>query len=98
MSVPLVLRSEAEAEFDDAFDYYEAQSRGLGVDFLEKVNAVFNRISANPRMHAVVFEDVRKAVVKRFPYSVYYRAEVTRIQVIAVFHDRRDPAIWQRRV
>lgn len=98
MSLPVVLRDEAQAEFDEAFDYYEAQSRGLGVDFLQKVQAAFNSVSANPKMHAIVFADVRKAVVRRFPYCVYYRVEPARIEVIAVFHDRRDPAIWQQRV
>ena len=48
-------------------------------------------------MHAAVFADVRKAVVARFPYTVFYRAEATRVQVLAVFHSRRDPSIWQGR-
>jgi plasmid stabilization system protein ParE len=98
VSLPIVLRDEARAEFDEAFDYYEAQKAGLGVDFADRVQEVFDRIAANPHLHAVVFADVRKAVVARFPYCVFYRAEPTRVQVIAVFHTRRDPSIWQGRV
>jgi plasmid stabilization system protein ParE len=48
-------------------------------------------------MHSVVFADIRKAVVVRFPYCVFYRAEPTRVQVISVFHTSRDPSIWQGR-
>ncbi len=98
MSLPVVLRDEAQVEFDEAFDYYETQRPGLGVEFAECVQKVFDRISATPRMHAPVLADVRKAVVRRFPYCVYYRAEAARIEVIAIFHTARDPTIWQGRV
>ena len=91
------MRAEAQDEFDEAFDYYEGQQPGLGVDFAAKVQEVFNRIGTNPQLHAVVFADVRKAVVARFPYCVFYRAEPIRVQVLAVFHNRRDPSIWQGR-
>ena len=67
MSLPIVLRDEAQAEFDEAFDYYEARRPRLGVDFVARVQRVFDRIAANPQMHAVVFADIRKAVVARFP-------------------------------
>ncbi len=97
MNLPVVLRDEAQAEFDEAFDYHEGQRPGLGVDFAERVQRVFDRIAANPQQHAVVFADIRKAVVTRFPYCVFYRADATRVEVIAVFHSRRDPSVWQGR-
>lgn len=97
MSLTVVLRKEAQAEFDEAFNYYEAQKPGLGVAFVAKVQEVFDRIAMNPRMHGIVFADIRKAVVAKFPYCVFYRAEPARVQVIAVFLSSRDPAIWQRR-
>ncbi len=98
MSLPVVLRDEAQTEFDDAFDYYEAQRPGLGVDFAARVQEVFDRISTNPLLHGAVFADVRKAVVAKFPYVVFYRPETARVEVLAVFHSRRDPSIWQGRV
>lgn len=97
MSLPIVLREEAQAEFDEAFDFYEGKRSGLGVDFLNRVQHVFDRISINPLMHGVVLGDVRKAVVKRFPYCIYYLAQATRVEVIAIFHAKRDPSIWQSR-
>lgn len=98
MSLPIVLRDEAQAEFDEAFDYYEAQRPGLGLAFAARVQEVFDRLGANPRLHAAVFADVRKAAVARFPYRVYYREETVRIQILSVFHTARDPAIWRGRV
>ena len=97
VSLPVVLRAEAAAEFDEAFDFYERQRPGLGVEFTAEVQRVFERIAASPQIHPTVLADVRKSVIRRFPYCVFYRAHASRIEVIAVFHTSRDPAIWQRR-
>ena len=97
MKSAVVLRDEARVEFDEAFDFYENQKPGSGVIFASRVQDVFDRIAANPEIHAVVFADIRKAVVKRSPYRVFYRAEALRIEVIAVFHTARNPLIWQGR-
>ncbi|WP_435015876.1 type II toxin-antitoxin system RelE/ParE family toxin [Tundrisphaera sp. TA3] len=97
MNLPVVLRDEARAEFDEAFDFYEKQRAGRGIDFAARVQDVFDRIAANPDLHKSVLADVRKTVVAKFPYCVYYRAESNRVEVIAIFHTSRDPTIWQAR-
>jgi len=97
MSLPVVLRDEAQAEFDEAFDYYEAQQAGLGADFVARVQRVFDRIGANPLLHRVVLGDIRKAVVTRFRYVVFYRPHSDLVEVLAVFHTSRNPSIWQSR-
>jgi plasmid stabilization system protein ParE len=98
VTLPIVLRAEAEAEFDEAFDWYESKRAGLGADFAAEVQRAFDRIAANPLIHGVALADIRKAVVRRFPYCVYYRPHSDRVEVIAVFHTSRDPSIWQGRV
>jgi plasmid stabilization system protein ParE len=50
MTLPIVLRQEARTEFDEAFDWYEQKRVGLGVEFAERVQAVFDRISAMPEL------------------------------------------------
>jgi plasmid stabilization system protein ParE len=97
MTLPVVLRREARAEFDEAFDWYEQKRAGLGVEFAEQVQAVFDRISAMPELHAMVYKDVRKALVRRFPYSVFYRVRPGKVVVLAVFHGKRDPNVWKSR-
>lgn len=97
MKLPVVLRRAAQSEFDEAADWYEQQRPGLGHDFVAKVQATLDRISNNSGHSPIVFEEVRQAIVDRFPYSVLYRAEPTRILVLAVFHHRRNPSIWKRR-
>jgi plasmid stabilization system protein ParE len=97
MSLPVVLRAEAQAKFDEAFNWYESRRVGIGLSFAAEVQAVLDRIASNPQMHGVVLGDVRKAVVRRFPYCLFYRSHANRIEVIAVFHTSRDPSVWQAR-
>lgn len=97
VSLPLIFRPEARAEFDEAYDWYEGQRTGVGEAFADQVQRVLDRIAAMPQVHAAVFGDVRKAVVQRFPYCVYYREEATCVRVLSVFHTSRDPQVWQGR-
>ena len=97
MSLPVVLRPEARAEFDEAFDWYEQQRPGVGVDFVTQVQEVFDRISPTPERYAQIFQDIRRVVVQRFPYSLFYKVEPQQVVVLAVFHSRRNPKIWRAR-
>jgi monomeric isocitrate dehydrogenase len=60
MRVPIVFRSDAQAEFDEAFDWYEQQQAGLGLDFLTCVAEVLSRIESFPEAYEVVFESTRR--------------------------------------
>lgn len=97
MSLPIILEDDAQAEYDEAFDWYDARSAVKAVEFEQAVEAVLTRIGAQPRAHAVVYKDVRRALVRGFPYCVYYAEEPQQVVVISVFHTSRDPAIWQGR-
>lgn len=98
MSHPLVFLPEARGEFDAAADFYEARQTGLGARFTLAVTDALDRVANNPKLHAVALDDVRKAVVRGFPYCVYYREEGDAVIVLSVFHTSRDPSEWQRRV
>lgn len=98
MSNQLVFIPEAREEFDTDADFYENRQAGLGARFTLAVNAVLSLIAKNPKMHAVVLDDARKAVVCGFPYCVYYREEGDSVVILSVFHTSRDPADWQGRV
>jgi len=63
-----------------------------------RIRSVLARVGGNPDLYPEVESGVRRAPVRRFPYGVLYRRRGGRVEVIAVFHDRRDPAIWQGRV
>jgi hypothetical protein len=62
VSLPIVLRDEATAEFDEAFDWCDAKQIGLGSEFVAEVQKVFDRIAANPLVHRIVFADIPQRV------------------------------------
>ena len=97
MSLPIVFRRAARAEFDEAFDWYEDDRPGRGAAFAARVQQVLDQISEQPESHAIVERDVRRAIVPKCPYSIIYRVEADRVVILAVFHGRRDPGIWRSR-
>ena len=97
MSLPLVIRRAARDDFHEAFDWYERQRPGLGAEFADRVQTIFDSIAAMPELRAPVYRDVRQTLVKPFPYSVVYRIRNNRVVVLAVFHNKRDPNIWKSR-
>jgi plasmid stabilization system protein ParE len=97
MSRPLVFELEVEAEVDEAYRWYERKRRGLGEDFLAAVQLTLDRVQMNPELPAIIYRGVRRALVRRFPYAVYYRVEPERIAVIAIHHGKRNPRHWQSR-
>jgi plasmid stabilization system protein ParE len=97
MTLPVVFRSQAAEELLTACDFLEAQREGLSPRLIGEVRKVIDRISVHPELHGFVLNDIRRAAVRRFPYSVFYRVTPERIDVLAVFHDSRDPAEWQSR-
>ncbi len=93
----LRLRPEAEDELTEALNWYEKQVDGLGVEFLSAVEACFQSIIRHPLSYPVVHKTMRRALLRRFPYEIFYVSTSTQIMVLAVFHARRDPERWMGR-
>ena len=98
MTLRVVYRREARREFDDAVDWYEHQRPGLGERFIDAVHHVIVRISQDPELHAMVYQNARKANVPGYPYAVYYQVEADSLVVLSVFHAKRNPQIWKDRI
>jgi plasmid stabilization system protein ParE len=94
---PLIISPEAEADLIQAYRWYEEQVEGLGSEFLLCVDACIKSISCSPKIYQRVHKNVRRALIRRFPYGVFFIEETDHIRVIAVFHARRDPTTWQER-
>ena len=94
----LVIRPEADADITEAYEWYEDQVAGLGLEFLEAVDACLRIVRRHPRMYQVVHKSVRRAPLLRFPYGLLYVVENDKIAVVACFHARRDPSHWQSRM
>lgn len=90
-----VVRPEAEADIEATFRWYEAQSPGLGSEFVRAVDACLAGIERNPELYAEHYRRARRALLRRFPYAIFYVILTDSIDVIACFHVRRDPRHWQ---
>jgi plasmid stabilization system protein ParE len=92
-----IVRLAAAADIDDAFLWYERQRPGLGHDFLAAAQASMDAIAEHPFRYAVVRRDTRRALIRRFPYAIYYRIYGDVVVVVACMHGRRSPRRWQSR-
>ncbi len=94
----LVLAPEVEQDLSDAFHWYNERRAGLGEDFLTCVDACIQSILRNPEMHAIICGNYRRAIVRRFPYSVFHGYQGSSITVYSVFQNAQNPAKWRRRI
>lgn len=95
--LPVSVRPEAEEEAREAARWYEERAQGLGTAFLELVEQALAGISENPFRFPEVYRDVRMALLKRFPYGVFFRLRPGEVRVTAIVHLARDPQRWKRR-
>ena len=98
MTLPVVVRLEAQAELVEAWGWYETQRSGLGDELLGCLEAAIGRAARDPTLHAITHGDVRRVLVRRFPYAVFYAVEGAQIIVLAIAHVRREPLYWLDRV
>ena len=93
----ILLLSRAEQDIAEARDWYEERNSGLGRDFLSAVDATMSRVAERPLAFPEVHGPTRRAVMRRFPYGIYYRIVGQQIVVLAVMHGRRHPRRWRQR-
>jgi plasmid stabilization system protein ParE len=90
---PRLLRA-AKRDVKKAYEWYEEQKPGLGDVFLERVEECLSAIGRSPNAFQVVAHDARRAIVKQFPYVIFYRIEDEAIYVYSVFHTSQNPQKW----
>jgi toxin ParE1/3/4 len=94
----VIIHTEAIREFDSAIAYYEAQKVGLGLDLLSEVEQTLGNIQQNPNLgtqHTIA--GVRRYVLQRFPYLVFYVEFEEFIWIMAIAHGKRKPDYWKKR-
>jgi plasmid stabilization system protein ParE len=94
----ILYRREAADDVATAFRWYDAQGPGLGREFEHALAALTLLIETFPQAYPVVFATVRRALLARFPYAVYYRElDVDAIEVIGCLHTRQHPHLLRER-
>jgi toxin ParE1/3/4 len=89
-------RPDAEAEALETRDWYEGRQPGLGAEFRAALDETIDRIAENPMQFRRVQGEIRRAILNRFPYAVYFREASSDIVVLAV-HGRQHPRRWESR-
>jgi len=97
MSYEIIVRPEAAREVQQAFDWYQEKTEGLGLEFLRAADACLAGIQRNPLASPMMYQDIRRALLRKFPYILFYIVKEEQIIVLACFHARRDPIDWMRR-
>lgn len=82
--------SAACADLLAAHDWYEQRSPGLGKDFVRMVDVAFAGIARKPLLFPTIHRGLRRVLLRRFPYAVYYRVDADAVRVIAVLHTAMD--------
>jgi len=91
MKIAEILRRTAELDLAEAQLWYETQQSGLGAEFQFEVSQVIDRLSETPLIYQIIYQDVRRAIVRHFPYLIWYRVLGEVVTVLACTHGRQDP-------
>jgi toxin ParE1/3/4 len=96
LALPVVFRPQAEDEALELREWYEARRVGLGREFGQELDSLIARVVSNPAAFPRVHHETRRAVLRRFPYAIYFRMSTDAIVVLAI-HGRQHPSRWKRR-
>ena len=91
------VRPEAQNDIREAAQWYEEREVGLGVRFVREVRASLERIADERLTFQIIEQDVRRALLHKFPYSIYFVSDRDAVPVIAVLHQHRRPGTWKSR-
>ena len=95
---PVRIRSEAQAEIEEAFEGYRKESRELAVRFLDEIGTSLDLIRLHPSLYPISTKNTRRRILRSFPYSVIYQEKDDVILIIAVAHAKRRPGYWKKRL
>ncbi len=90
----LVLTAAARKDIAEAHDWYRREGPALAASFREELDRQLTRVLRGPTQFPFARADVRRAKLRRFPYSLLFRVASDGTYVIACFHSSRDPDIW----
>ena len=97
MAYRVLITNYAERDIEDAILWYNKIEKSLSQRLVEELFVVFDLISSNPEIFRVRYKTLRLVNLDVFPYQIVYQIKGETIEVVAVFHSKRDPKIWKHR-
>lgn len=97
MSLPVILLPRASEDLAQSQAWYELQKIGLGGKYLRAIRQALQMIEFKPTAFPFAENRLRRALVERFPYAIYFRVEKDAVYVVGIIHSSRDSDIWRNR-
>lgn len=98
MSYNVVVKPEARTDVIEAEEWYENSANGLGKKFTNAFIAATYRITESPELYPNYYNDVKRCIINKFPYSVYYYIDERKIVILGCFHFKRNPKTILKRI
>ncbi|PPD03655.1 MAG: addiction module toxin RelE [Methylobacter sp.] len=96
MAFRLKFSARALRDIGEAQAWYELQSPGLGEEFIAAIELQLKRLEQAPMLYAEVIPNVRRALLPRFPYGLFYAVGGNLLHILAVLHNARNPRRWPK--
>lgn len=96
MAYDLKFSARALREIGEAREWYESQSPGLGEEFISAMELQLKRLEQAPLLYSEVIPGVRRALLPRFPFGLFYVVRGNLVHILAVLHDARNPNRWPK--
>ena len=87
----------SELDLDSSIEWYNLEKQGLGDVFASEISEMFEHIKANYRQFPKEYALMQKAVVKKFPYNVFFVVKEETIFILGIFNTNRNPKIMKKR-
>lgn len=94
----LIYHPAAEAELLEAVRFYEEKVPSLGLDLLEKIDLAITSTESDPERNRLIEKEVRRYLLPRFPFAIYYRMLPEHVRILAIKHHSRHPDYWRDRL
>jgi toxin ParE1/3/4 len=98
VKIPIRLRPQVVDDLTQAADWYNQKRAALGNEFIEEAYRAFDVLSDRAESFPLVRNDVRRALMKRFPYAIYFRRDVDAVTLLLVVHTARAPRVVRKRL
>ena len=99
MGKKVIITPQAQHDFDNTYWWYEEQNQGLGKEFANCVDTKIAEIQQFPEHFQIIYRDcVQRALVRRFPYSVFFVDKIKVLSIFAIQRQSRNPDLWKSRI
>jgi plasmid stabilization system protein ParE len=98
MNVKIIYRPQVVTDLAEAAIWYKGRRPGLEAEFLADFEQTLAAIERNPLQYQTVERDLRRAMMRDFPYGIFYAVREDHLLVVACLHSRRNPATWRERL